>query len=597
MASSEIVTQPPDCRVSHTGPAIYRLKIERFRGIQSLLWHPQLGLNVILGGGDTGKSTILDAIGLLLSPTNPPTIPNTDYYGRDVANGFLIEAVMAMPPTSGIDFQFSPSWPWEWDGSDAVVPSAEGDAAADAQAVYRVRVRATEDLELFHEIVQPDGTPVIFSVTLRRALGLVRLAGDDRNDRDLRLVQGSALDRLLSDKSLRSRMASNIGKDDVAEHLLPDRQSVLSALDASFARERLPSGLSLSVTGGQGMSITSMIGLTASRHGVQLPLSSWGAGTRRLSGIAIAEQNQDYVPVTIVDEVERGLEPYRQRLLIQRLQGRQQQAFVTTHSPFVISSASGAAFWYIDHKAAIGPLDGRKIAFARTKDPAVFLSRLSVIAEGATELGFVTSLLARALQSPLEPHGIHVCDGGGHEATLDLLEALADGGLKFAGFADNEGRHPDRWKRLSESHGALLFRWATGCIEENVIGAAPEETLEALLTDPEEEKTGMRRHSLAQRLGIGKASFDEIAAEAGDRLRTLMIEAATGSVPDAVSSPGERKAFEKHAQLWFKSEVGGRELERKMFTLGLWPSLKNALLPFCNAVRGALELPASTEPS
>jgi putative ATP-dependent endonuclease of the OLD family len=47
----------------------------------------------------------------------------------------------------------------------------------------------------------------------------VRLSGDDRNDRDLRLVQGSALDRLLSDKGLRSRMARKLAKSALKDDL------------------------------------------------------------------------------------------------------------------------------------------------------------------------------------------------------------------------------------------------------------------------------------------------------------------------------------------------------------------------------------------
>jgi hypothetical protein len=35
-------------------PQIRRLSIERFRGIESLIWRPDAGVNVILGGGDTG---------------------------------------------------------------------------------------------------------------------------------------------------------------------------------------------------------------------------------------------------------------------------------------------------------------------------------------------------------------------------------------------------------------------------------------------------------------------------------------------------------------------------------------------------------------
>ena len=88
-----------------------------------------------------------------------------------------------------------------------------------------------------------------------------------------------------------------------------------------------------------------MIGLTADRSGIQLPLASWGAGTRRLSALAIAEQNQGDAPITLVDEVERGLEPYRQRTLIEKLQTGSSQVFLTTHSPAAISSAATSLIW------------------------------------------------------------------------------------------------------------------------------------------------------------------------------------------------------------------------------------------------------------
>lgn len=45
---------------------IYALTIERFRGITCFKWKPAPGVNVILGGGDVGKTTILQAI--ILSP-------------------------------------------------------------------------------------------------------------------------------------------------------------------------------------------------------------------------------------------------------------------------------------------------------------------------------------------------------------------------------------------------------------------------------------------------------------------------------------------------------------------------------------------------
>ena len=92
-------------------PLIRRLTIERFRGIEKLVWYPEPGVNVILGGGDVGTTTILDAIALLLSPTNTTVLSDADYWRRDVEKGFCIEAVMSLPETCGINQQRKNAWP------------------------------------------------------------------------------------------------------------------------------------------------------------------------------------------------------------------------------------------------------------------------------------------------------------------------------------------------------------------------------------------------------------------------------------------------------------------------------------------------------
>ena len=66
--------------------------------------------------------------------------------------------------------------------------------------------------------------------------------------------------------------------------------------------------------------MNALVGLTATKDEVKLPLASWGAGTRRLAALEIAAADQTDNPITLVDEVERGLEPYRQRVLITELQ-------------------------------------------------------------------------------------------------------------------------------------------------------------------------------------------------------------------------------------------------------------------------------------
>lgn len=574
-------------------PAIYALTIKQFRGLEALSWQPTKGANVILGGGDVGKTTILEAIALLLSPTNAVSISDTDYYLRNVDAGFVIEAVFSLPPESGINEQLKPSWPWEWNGKEAVVPTADGEPGK-GEPVYCLRVRGTEDLELAYEIVQPDGTADILPVALRRSIGLVRLGGDDRSDRDLRLVQGSALDRLLSDKTLRSRMASKLATTEVQDELSDDAKRALDELDDVFTAQGLPDCLELAITGSPGASVASMIGLTADRDGTtQLPLSTWGAGTRRLSALTIAEQNQGEHPVTVVDEIERGLEPYRQRALVGKLQAGKSQVFITTHSPAAISAASHAAFWYIDHDGNIGPLEAKKIAAHRVADPDTFLSRLAIIAEGPTEVGFCTAMLEWALGSSLQQHGIHLSDGNGNDNTVLLLEALAEGGLEFGGFADDENTHSGRWAKIIQAQGPLVFRWKSGCIEENLISAIPDDKLEALLLCPEGKRTGQRLRTLQERLNIADKEFASVAAAAGGGLKKLIIEAATGAVPS--DKLDDKHHYRSHSQTWFKSVSGGRELAAKVFSLGVWPTYRAELLAFCNAVRVSVGLAAITD--
>lgn len=572
-------------------PTIYKLTIQRYRGIKHLSWRPARGVNLILGGGDVGKTTILDAINLLLSPTNSASVLDSDYNLRDEEAEFSIEAVMALPSGGGINQLTKPSWPWNWNGLDAIVPAHDENSAPTGEEVYVLRVRGTPDLELSYEIVQPSGTTETLPVSFRRAIGLVRLSGDDRNDRDLRLVQGSALDRLLTDKGLRSRMASKLAENDVRSELSDDARQALTDLDDAFRKRKLPDDLDIAVTGGQGPSIASLVGLTAKRETVQLPLSSWGAGTRRLSALAIAEQIQGGNPITVVDEVERGLEPYRQRILMARLQAATSQAFITTHSPAAISAAAKASLWYMDQTGGLGQLTGAKVAKLRADDPDAFLARLTVVAEGVTEVGFVRSLLTMALASELQPFGFHVADGGGHDTTIELLKSLSKAGMQFGGFADEEGRHSGSWDEVQKRLGPLLFRWKSGDIESNIVDALADDRIEAFITDPEDEKTGRRLRSLAMRLKIGPKDFASIKAAAGSELKRFIKEAAGGTVPEGTPE-AEKKTYSKQSQDWFKTERGGRELAAKLFGLGVWPALKVQLLPFCNAVRAAAGLPA-----
>lgn len=579
---------------------IHRLKVVRFRGIESLTWYPGSGINIILGGGDVGKTTILDAIALLLNPTNTYALTYADYRRCDVNAEFTIEAVMSLPAATAVSQQAKMNWPWLWDGKNPIQPAVDdsdaGATMSPEEPVYVVRVRGTLDLELAYEIVQPDNTIDTFSVGLRRAIGIVRLAGDDRNDRDLRLVQGSGLDRLLADKGLRGRLGKELAEDDIKEHLEEKAKAALSALELKFGERALPAKLGLGITGGSGISLNALVGLTADKDGVTLPLSNWGAGTRRLAALAIADALQGERPITIVDEIEKGLEPYRQQGLIQRLTESGAQVFVTTHSGTVLRAAKDAALWYLDTRGNLGRLPSGKIAQQQIADPLAFLARLTIVCEGVTEVGFSSVLLERAI-GDVVAYGVWATDGGGHEATLGLLEALAEGGLSFAGVVDNEEKWPTRWATLKNKLGHLLLQWPNGCLEEHVIPLFDQSDLLPLIEDPAGERTGMRLRTLARRLNIVEADFDKIKAAASNKLTQLIVEAATGAVPEEFANADKRikNDYRGDSAIWFKSSMGGRELADKVFRYGVWPKIESDVLKFLNAVRQAIGLTTITK--
>lgn len=574
---------------------IRKLTIQRFRGIQSLTWLPAEGMNIILGGGDVGKTTVLEAIGLLLSPSNMAVLSEADYWARDSAQEFVIEAVMALPDATGIGTQNTFAWPWAWNGQAAVAPSADGedDLPAPGEPVYRVRVRGTTELELAWEVIQPNEEVSHFSTAIRRRIGLVRMSADERNDRDLRLVYGSALDRLLADTALRARIGKKVAQLNLHDSLNDEGKEAIKLLDRRMASAALPSELELGLTTSQGLSIGALIGLMATRNEVALPLSSWGAGTRRMAALEIASATDKEANVTLIDEIERGLEPYRLRKLITTLAGQHGQIFLTTHSPVAISCAEDAHLWYLDNLGSIGALPRDKIGPQQKRDPETFLARVAVIAEGPTEVGFLQYLLEKAFEGNPLDHGVRVCDGQGNDATLNLLETLSSSGLLFAGLADDEGTAPERWKKLKEKLKERLHRWPWGCTEDHVIGAIPEANLIELLKDADGELDGDRLRTLADRLGLQDKTTGQIDAAlivSGQTLRDLIIAAATGS---KVGAPeGHEKSWKKHSQNWFKSTRGGRELAQKMVGLGAWSDIERQLLPLINAVLVAAGRPA-----
>lgn len=80
-------------------PHLHHLHIENFRGIKCFS-HTFGSENycVLIGRGDSGKSTILKAIAYLLNPSWNLNITDFDFHNMEVQNNILIEGVFTDIP-------------------------------------------------------------------------------------------------------------------------------------------------------------------------------------------------------------------------------------------------------------------------------------------------------------------------------------------------------------------------------------------------------------------------------------------------------------------------------------------------------------------
>src|SRR4051794_15745647 len=67
-------------------PRIRKIEIANFRALQAFAWTPLPRINCLIGPGDSGKSTILDAIDLCLGARRTAQFTDADFHNLDVGS-------------------------------------------------------------------------------------------------------------------------------------------------------------------------------------------------------------------------------------------------------------------------------------------------------------------------------------------------------------------------------------------------------------------------------------------------------------------------------------------------------------------------------
>lgn len=347
-------------------PLIRQLRIERFRGIQTLEWAPGPGLNGLIGPGDSGKSTILDAIDLLLSARRTAAFTDADFHGLAVGDGILIEATIGDLPPQLLDLDRYGIFHRGWDVDFGISDEPE----EDHEIVITIRLTVGADLDptwtLYSERAEAEDCLRDLPFAERARLAPTRLGAFASHH--LAWGARSVLNRIadvqpaagaaLADAARQARATfGDAAAPEVADTIEMVRD-VAARVGVHGAEE------AAALLDAHGVSFGA--GSIALHDGQGVPLKNLGQGSSRLLVAGLQALAGNTSPFTLVDELEHGLEPFRIMRLLHELGAKEaappRQVFLTTHSAVVVRELSAQQLWHVGRDPAADRIVLRPLA-------------------------------------------------------------------------------------------------------------------------------------------------------------------------------------------------------------------------------------------
>ena len=325
---------------------IRKLEIRHFRGIQSLDWLPSPGINCLIGPGDSGKSTILDAIDLCLGARRNLQLGDADFYRLDVDVPLTISATLG-----DLDDRLKnlDSYDTYLRGFNPATGAVEDEPGDGLETVLAVRLTVQSDLEpawsLFSDraIEQGQSRNLAWADRIKIAPARIGVAADYQ----LSWGRGSVLTRISDEKLELSSALAKAGREaratfgDSAAIQLGD---VLAAVATTAQELGIPVGTAVKAM--LDVHAVSFSGGVISLHSEDgVPLRGLGVGSARLLVAGLQRKAAAGASVVLLDELEYGLEPHRIIRLLGSLGAKLSepplQVFMTTHSPVALAELSG----------------------------------------------------------------------------------------------------------------------------------------------------------------------------------------------------------------------------------------------------------------
>jgi putative ATP-dependent endonuclease of the OLD family len=478
---------------------LIKLEIENFRSIQKIVldFPSDQNLYCFIGRGDSGKTTVLEAISMVLSPTWNLPFHDTDFHNCQYRNPIDIKATLIDFPAPLIaETKFG----LHLRGYDTVnkkilddIINEEDDAI---QPALTLRLLVDQHLEPKWTIYNTRNEEKPISASDRSQLSCFLVA--DQLDRHFSWNKGNPLYSLLktSGVAIDDDDANIIiqslrdAKTKIDEHKFPELKNVTDLVTTTAA------SLGLNILHTNTTLDFKELAVKEGRislHENSIPFRLKGKGTKRLASLAIQLALIKNGGIMLVDEIEQGLEPDRIRNLIRTLKEfANGQILLATHSRDVITELGPDPLILFLKQANTHVVEARKLAIgeealqkAVRACPEAFFAKKIIVCEGATEVGLCRALDKFRSGNNLRQMAFQDCafiDGTGNTLAERATQICQEASLKTALLCDSDDLSLESKKPDLTKAGITLFECETGnCLESQVLKDLPWQGIQDLI--------------------------------------------------------------------------------------------------------------------
>ena len=474
---------------------IRHILIENFRTIKNFEWFPLAGVNCLVGAGDSGKSTILEAIDCCLGARRSIPFNDADFFEMDVSKAVRISITLGELDDS---LKTLDGYGLYVRGFNPKLKEIEEEPDINLETVLTVELTVTNSLEADWSLVserakaQDTVRDLSWADRVRIAPTRIGVAADHH----LAWGRGSVLNRISEERADASTALAQAARD--VRKAFGDQADKQLGIALKIVEE---TAKDLGISAGDIKAMldvhsASLTGNTVCLHDeFGVPLRRLGVGSARLLVAGLQRKASKQSTILIGDELEHGLEPHRIIRLLDSLGAKESkpplQVFMATHSPVVLRELSG------DQIAVLKPLtDKHEVKVAGSSDeiqgtlrlyPEAFLAVSILVCEGASEVGLVRGIdqhrVEKGLQS-LSALGVCLvdCSGGQAERPFTRASAFEDLGYRTAILRDSDLEPDQKVEKAYKATNGSVFAWRKGlCLEDELFQSLPQEGIQKLL--------------------------------------------------------------------------------------------------------------------